>query len=97
MGNIVKKEKTNESRNGFAVSFGVVNYVLMALGIVVLIVGYVLLSGGGSDDPSVFNEAMFDTRRLKVAPVTIVLGLVIEVLAIMLRTKKNNNDTTDEQ
>lgn len=96
MANTVKKEKTPVSRNNFAVSFGLINYVLMALGIVVLIIGYVLLSGGGSDDPSVFNEAMFDARRLKVAPVTIVLGLVIEILAIMLRVKKNDT-TSDEQ
>ena len=52
-----------------------------------LAVGYIMLSGGGSDDPNVFNPAMFDQRRLFVAPILIVLGFVIEIVAIMFRKK----------
>ena len=57
------------------------------VGIVMLALGYILLSGGGSDDPNVFNPAMFDTRRLVVAPILIVLGFVVEIVAIMFKKK----------
>lgn len=78
----------NEEKKGFDLTFGLVNYILMAVGIVLLAVGYLLLSGGGSDDPAVFNPAMFDSRRLVVAPILIVLGFVVEIVAIMFKGKK---------
>ena len=56
---------------------------LMIAGLVVMIAGFILLSGGGSKDPQVFNYAMFDFRRLVAAPVVIVAGIIVEVLAIM--------------
>lgn len=56
-------------------------YLLM--GLIVMVSGYILMSGGGSDDPEVFNYAMFDFRRMVAAPVVIILGIVIEVVAIM--------------
>ena len=56
---------------------------LMVAGLVVLAAGFILLSGGGSKDPAVFNYAMFDFRRLVAAPVVIVAGLVVELVAIM--------------
>ena len=52
-------------------------------GLLVMVSGYILMSGGGSEDPEVFNYAMFDFRRMVAAPVVIVLGIVIEVVAIM--------------
>ena len=73
--------------------FGPKNYILLGIGILLLGIGYILLSGGGSDDPSVFNDAMFNTRRLVVAPLMIVIGLVVEICAIMFRPKsKTDND-----
>ena len=78
----------NEEKKGLQLAFGKVNYILMAVGIVVLAIGYILLAGGGSDDPNVFNPAMFDTRRLYVAPILIVLGFVVEIVAIMYKGKK---------
>jgi hypothetical protein len=68
--------------------FGTVNYILMAAGVILLAIGYILLSGGGSDDPNVFNPAMFDNRRLYVAPILIVLGFVVEIVAIMYKKKE---------
>lgn len=65
--------------------FRPVNYLLMVVGVVVLLIGYLLLSGGGSDDPSQFSDAIFNARRLKVAPITLVIGFVIELFAIMYR------------
>ncbi len=85
-------KKTNESskptdgaKSEFV--FGKFNYITMGIGIVFLLIGYILLSGGGSDDPNVFNEAMFDKRRLVAAPVMIVLGFIIEIVAIMVSPK----------
>ena len=56
-------------------------YLLM--GLIVMVSGYILMSGGGSDDPEVFNYAMFDFRRMVAAPIVIILGIIIEVVAIM--------------
>ena len=56
---------------------------LMIAGLLVLAAGFLLLSGGGSSDPQVFNYAMFDMRRLVAAPIVIVAGIVVEVIAIM--------------
>lgn len=78
----------NEEKKGFQFAFGKINYILMVAGIVLLALGYILLAGGGSDDPNVFNPAMFDTRRLYVAPILIVLGFVVEIVAIMYKDKK---------
>lgn len=56
-------------------------------GLLVMIAGFVLLMGGGSTDPEVFNWSMFDFRRLVAAPIVIVAGIVIEVVAIMGKFK----------
>ncbi|MBO5471002.1 MAG: DUF3098 domain-containing protein [Bacteroidales bacterium] len=55
----------------------------LLVGLIVMVAGYILMMGGGSDDPQVFNWAMFDFRRMVAAPVVIILGIVIEVVAIM--------------
>ena len=64
---------------------------LMIAGLVGMIAGFILLAGGGSKDPQVFNEAMFDFRRLVAAPVVIIAGLVVEVVAIMGVFKKKED------
>ena len=60
---------------------------LMIAGLLVLAAGFLLLSGGGSSDPLVFNYAMFDFRRLVAAPIVIIAGIVVEVVAIMGKFK----------
>ena len=81
--------KNNESNSPFTFVFGKINYIIMLVGIVLLALGYIFLSGGGSDDPNVFNPAMFDSRRLYVAPILIILGLIAEIVAIMYKGKRN--------
>ena len=61
---------------------------LMIAGLLVLVAGFLLLSGGGSKDPNQFNYAMFDFRRLVAAPIVIVAGIVVEIIAIMGRFKE---------
>ena len=58
---------------------------LMIAGLLVMAAGFILLAGGGSDDPQVFNYSMFNFRRLVAAPIVIVAGIVVEVVAIMRR------------
>jgi len=65
---------------------------LMIAGLVVLASGFLLLAGGGSKDPQVFNYAMFDVQRLVAAPVVMVAGIVLEIIAIMGRFE----DTEEE-
>lgn len=63
------------------------NYILMIIGIVVLAIGYILLAGGGSEDPNVFNPEIFNTRRIVIAPLVMLIGLIIGIVAIMYHPK----------
>ncbi len=63
------------------------NVLYIIAGFAVMLFGYVLMSGGGSDDPQEFNEAMFSFRRTVLAPIVILAGMVLEVVAIMYRGK----------
>lgn len=62
--------------------------MLLLVGFILMVLGYVLLCGGGVKDPQVFNYAMFDFRRLVAAPVAIVAGIVVIVFAIMRKSDK---------
>jgi uncharacterized membrane protein len=64
------------------------NYRLMILGLVVVFLGYLLMVGGASDDPTKFNPAIFDAQRLTVAPILIIIGFIIEIFAIMKKPKQ---------
>ena len=63
------------------------NYVLLAIGFAVVLLGFVLMAGGGSDSPDEFNYAMFSWRRITLAPILVIGGFVIEIYAIMRRYK----------
>lgn len=69
-------------------AFGKENYRIMLIGLAVLALGFILMVGGGSKDPYVFNEGMFNFQRLHLAPLLILAGYVIEIYAIM---KKPND------
>jgi len=68
-------------------AFGRENYILMFIGLGVLVIGYLLVIGGGSNDPNIFNYDLFSTRRLVVAPMIIMAGFIIQIVAIMKRPK----------
>jgi len=67
--------------------FGKRAYRILGLGIVLIILGFVLMSGGGSNDPNVFNPAIFSPMRIRVAPTLVLAGFTVLVVAI-LATKK---------
>lgn len=81
-------ENTAETTPGKQPLFRKANYILVGVGICFLVLGYILLSGGGSDDPEVFNPEIYNTRRLVVAPLLMLIGLILPVVAIMYRPKK---------
>lgn len=68
--------------------FGRENFMWMAIGAVVILAGIFLMAGGKSTDPNIFtDQEVYSTRRITVAPVLIILGLLMEVYAIMKKTK----------
>ena len=71
---------------GFAIPYKNILYIIA--GFAVMVFGYVLMSGGGSDDPNVFNPEMFSFRRTVLAPVVILAGMVLVIVAIMYRGKR---------
>lgn len=73
---------------GFAL--GKENYKLMAIGFAVIVVGFILMAGGGSDDPNVFNPDIFSFRRITLAPVLLLFGFLFEIYAIMKKPKSND-------
>jgi SNF family Na+-dependent transporter len=70
-------------KDNFSVSPRGVRTIL--IGLILMVCGYILMIGGGSNDPAVFNDAMFDFRRMVASPVLVVLGILIVIVAIMKR------------
>jgi hypothetical protein len=69
--------------NKFA--FGKRNYKFMIVGIIFIALGFILMSGGGSDDPNVFNEEIYSFRRIRIAPLIVIIGFAIEIYAILTK------------
>ena len=68
------------------------NYKLMLIGFVIIVIGFILMAGGGSNDPNVFNEDMFNFRRITLAPILVLGGFAFEIYAIMKKTKKKREE-----
>jgi uncharacterized membrane protein len=79
-----------EKKDGFA--FHKENYTYLIAGTVMVILGLVLMSGGGSDDPNKFNPEIFSTRRITVAPICILAGYVVVLLGIMKKPKPDTQN-----
>jgi hypothetical protein len=81
------KEQPVKTANTGEFAFGKENFQLMLVGLVFILVGFLLMIGGGSDDPTKFSPEIFSFRRLTLAPILILAGYVIEIFAIMKRPK----------
>lgn len=67
--------------------FGKQNYILVLIGLAIIALGFILMIGGGSTDPDVFNEQMFNFQRLTLAPILVLAGFVVEIVAIFWKGK----------
>lgn len=65
------------------------NYIFLFIGLAFIALGFILMSGGGSDDPNVFNPDIYNFRRIRLAPTLVLIGLGIQVYAILLNPNKN--------
>jgi len=72
--------KNNEQKSEFL--FDKINYKILLIGIAVIAIGFILMSGGGSDDPKVFNDAIFNFRRIRLAPTVVLIGFGITIYSI---------------
>jgi len=68
-------------------AFGTINYILLGVGIVIIVIGFVLMSGNGTTE-QMFNADIFSDMRIKVAPMTCLLGFVLIIAAILVKPKK---------
>lgn len=73
-----------ENQKGFQFIFNKKNYRFMFIGIGLIALGYILMAGGGSDDPNVFNPEIYNWRRIRLAPTLVLLGFAVQVYAILL-------------
>ena len=78
--------KNNEQKPEFL--FDKINYKILLIGIAVIAIGFILMSGGGSDDPKVFNDAIFNFRRIRLAPTVVLIGFGITIYSIFKTQKK---------
>ncbi|MCC9017388.1 MULTISPECIES: DUF3098 domain-containing protein [Flavobacterium] len=83
MKNNNKEEQT--SKQEFL--FDGINYKILLIGIGVIALGFILMSGGGSNDPNVFNEDVFNFRRIRLAPTTVLIGFGITIYSIFKKSK----------
>lgn len=67
--------------------FDGINYKILLIGIAVIALGFILMSGGGSKDPNVFNEDIFSFRRIRLAPTTVLIGFGITIYSIFKKSK----------
>ena len=77
--------KNNEQKPEFL--FDKINYKILLIGIGVIALGFILMSGGGSDNPNVFSEDIFNFRRIRLAPTTVLIGFGITIYAILKNPK----------
>lgn len=81
-----EKKRKEQSKGEFI--FGKKNYKFMFIGLAFIALGFILMSGGGSDDPNVFNPDIFSWRRIRLAPTLVLIGFGFQIYAILLNPKK---------
>ena len=84
---ITKKETVEKIEDQKVMPFGKQNYIIVLIGIALLALGFILMLGGGSNDPDVFNEQMFNFRRITLSTILILAGFVVEIVAIFWKKK----------
>lgn len=85
------EQKQKEAKKATFI-FGKKNYKFMFIGLACIALGFILMSGGGSDDPNVFNPDIFSFRRIRLAPMLVLIGFSIQVYAILLKSNDSKSD-----
>jgi hypothetical protein len=85
----MSKKNKNDEKPSKEFIFQKKNYLFLFIGIAFIALGFILMSGGGSDDPNVFNPDIYNFRRIRLAPTLVLIGLGIQVYAILLKPNKN--------
>jgi fumarate reductase subunit D len=80
----------NENKEKLNFALGRENYKLLAIGFVIILVGFLLMLGGKSDDPNVFSDEIFSFRRITLAPIVVLAGFIFEIWAIMKKPKESD-------
>ena len=83
-----EQKRKEESKSEFI--FGKKNYKFLFIGLAFIVIGFILMSGGGSDDPNVFDESIYSWRRIRLAPTLVLIGFGIQVYAILLNPNKES-------
>jgi hypothetical protein len=83
--NISNSKEEQQPKQEFL--FDGINYKILLIGIAVIALGFILMSGGGSDNPNVFNEDVFSFRRIRLAPTTVLIGFGITIYSIFKKSK----------
>ncbi len=78
----------NKQEKKFEFALSKQNYMLMAIGFAIVIFGFILMIGGGSDDPNVFNKDIYGFQRTTLAPMVVLFGFIFEIYAIMKKPKQ---------
>jgi len=84
----MNKNKKTLHKQDLNFVFGKKNYTFMFIGLAVIALGFLLMAGGGSDNPNVFNPEIYNFRRIRLAPALVLLGFGIEVYAILVNPNK---------
>ncbi|NDV41765.1 DUF3098 domain-containing protein [Flagellimonas sediminis] len=85
----MSKKNNNDQKTNREFIFHKKNYLFLFIGIAFITLGFILMSGGGSDDPNVFNPDIYNFRRIRLAPTLVLIGLGIQIYAILLNPNKN--------
>jgi len=89
---VVKLKEAVAPKKKESFVFSRLNYQLLITGLVVIFIGFLLMAGGGSDDPNKFDPGIFSFRRVTFGPVIVLIGFVIEGVAIMYRPKSRKQE-----
>lgn len=86
-----KQKNKNSKQSQAEFIFQKKNYLFMFIGLGLIALGFILMSGGGSDDPNVFNPDIYNFQRIRLAPTLVLIGLAVEIYAILLNPHKKEN------
>jgi len=85
---MAKKETQETQETDVQFALGKENYRLLLIGFAIIVIGFILMVGGKSDDPAVFNPEVFSFRRITLAPIVVLFGFLFEIYAIMKKSSE---------